>query len=83
MNEAENLAKGGGIDGDQGKEIQEPYDSDEEKQWKEKHKANVKKFNINKRKEEVTESDRELWQRLDELEVEEELDEYLENLIYP
>ena len=78
MDEAENLAKGGGIDGDQGKEIREPYDSDEERQWKEKHKENIKKYNINKQTADVTEDDKELWQRLDELEVQEELDEYLE-----
>ena len=78
FDEAESLAKGGGIDGDQGKEIREPYDSDEERQWNEKHKKNLKKYNIGKQNADVTEDDKELWQTLDELEVQEELDEYLE-----
>ena len=77
LNEAESLAKGGGIDGGDGKEIHEPYDSDEENEWKKKHKENVQKL----KKENNTlaqETDEYLWKRLDELEVEEELDAYLE-----
>ena len=76
MDEAENLAKGGGLDGDDGKEIQEPYDSDEEKEWKEKHKQNVKKFKQEEKA--LIPDNEELWKRLDELEIEEELDAYLE-----
>ena len=77
MVEAESYAKGGGLDGDTGKEIQEPYDSDEEKEWKEQHKESVRKLKVEE-KTIVTENDEELWKRLDELEVQEELDAYLE-----
>ena len=71
------MAKGGGIDGDEGKEICEPYDSDEEKEWRKKHKENVQKFK-SEEKTLAQETDEDLWKRFDELEVQEELDAYLE-----
>ena len=68
-------------------EIREPYNEEEENKWREKHRDRVKqekqqslskqaaKANI---KNSSNDNDDNFWQRLDELELEEELDAHLE-----
>ena len=53
-------------------EITEDYDEDKEKEWKKTHAENVKKERSTKSKESNEEDD--LWQRLEELEVQEALE---------
>merc|ERR1719312_888503 len=69
--------------GDIGKEhdecvdIREEYEEDEEKEWKDKHKENVRK-----EKEKGTiksKEDEDLWRRLEELEVQEALEKEWED----
>lgn len=63
-------------------EIREPYDEDEVKRWKEKHKETVRahrekaKEKVDNEKDEDSDEEK-LWKRLDELELEEELEEHL------
>ncbi|KAL4713832.1 hypothetical protein ACJJTC_015486, partial [Scirpophaga incertulas] len=61
-----------------GQEIVEPYSEEEDKLWREKHKQNVrnhKRQNTNKSPNEQV-PDEELWNRLDELELQEEVDDF-------
>ena len=67
-------------------EIREPYNEDEENKWREKHRDRVKqeKQSLSKQaakpniKKSSNDNDDNFWQRLDELELEEELDAHLE-----
>ena len=67
-------------------EIREPYNEDEENKWREKHRDRVKqeKQSLSKQaakpniKKSSSDNDDNFWQRLDELELEEELDAHLE-----
>jgi len=67
-------------------EIREPYNEDEENKWREKHRDRVKqeKQSLSKQaakpniKNSSNDNDDNFWQRLDELELEEELDAHLE-----
>jgi len=63
-------------------EIREPYDEKEENKWREKHRKRLKqaRFQASDTADTTKEVDDEdnLWQRLDELELEEELDAHLE-----
>jgi len=63
-------------------EIREPYDEDEESKWRIKHRDRVKQERLQTSNavdttQEVEDEDN-LWQRLDELELEEELEAHLE-----
>ena len=68
-------------------EIREPYNEEEENKWREKHRDRVKqekKQSLSKQaakaniKNSSNDNDEKFWQRLDELELEEELDAHLE-----
>merc|ERR1719148_384879 len=67
-------------------EIREPYNEDEENKWREKHRDRVKqeKQSLSKQaakpniKNSSNDNGDNFWQRLDELELEEELDAHLE-----
>ncbi|CAH0592141.1 unnamed protein product [Chrysodeixis includens] len=67
----------------QGKEIIEYYSEEDDKQWRQQHRENVRKYKQNKNKEETVEpqdnnvTDEELWERLEELELQEELENEL------
>lgn len=63
--------------GNEGQEIIEVQTEEEDKAWREKHRANVKKYKQCKIKEEDSKqvTDEELWERLEELELQEELTE--------
>lgn len=65
----------------QGKEIIEYYSEEDDKAWRLKHRENVRQYVQNKGKEERTEAeditDEELWNRLEELELQEELENEL------
>ncbi|KOB65765.1 Unconventional prefoldin RPB5 interactor [Operophtera brumata] len=68
----------------EGQEILEVFTEDEDKAWRQKHKENVRKYKqgTSKEKEKPKEdiTDEELWNRLEELELEEELEnELLDN----
>ncbi|GBP44594.1 Unconventional prefoldin RPB5 interactor-like protein [Eumeta japonica] len=63
-----------------GHEIIEPYVKEDEDSWRVKHKENVKKYMQQKNRALITDNitDEELWARLEELELQEELEqEYL------
>lgn len=66
-----------------GEEIIEVYNEEEEKAWREAHRKNVRNYKQNKGKKDKaqTESvtDEELWNRLEELELQEELENELFN----
>jgi len=63
-------------------EIREPYNEEEENEWREKHRNRVKQERLQASNEASnaadTTKDDDLWQRLDELELEEELEAHLE-----
>lgn len=65
-------------------EIREDYDEDYEKHWKEKHRDSVRRYHQQKAKErleaqqEKNNVKNDMWTRLDELEIQEELESYLE-----
>ncbi|TRY73715.1 hypothetical protein TCAL_11094 [Tigriopus californicus] len=59
-------------------EIREPFDEKAEAEWREKHRESQKKVRQQTKSREETVSDEELWKRLDQLEIEEELDAHLE-----
>lgn len=62
-------------------EIREPYNEEEENKWREKHRDRVKQEKQSLSKQAAKNSsndDDNFWQRLDELELEEELDAHLE-----
>lgn len=66
-------------------EIREDYDEEYENRWKVLHRENLRRYhqqNAKKRaeakNEKVDDDDADLWTRLDELELQEELDDYLE-----
>ncbi|KAH9631624.1 hypothetical protein HF086_006616 [Spodoptera exigua] len=65
----------------EGQEIIEYYSEEEDKVWRAKHRENVRKYKQNKNREEETENqimtDEELWVRLEELELQEELENEL------
>lgn len=67
----------------QGQEIIEYHTEEEDKAWREKHKANVKEYMQKRGKEKDIENpkddmtDEELWNRLEELELQEELENEL------
>lgn len=65
----------------QGKEIIEYYSEEDDKLWRQKHRENVRKYKQNKSKDEKNVSqdvtDEELWERLEELELQEELENEL------
>eukprot|EP00096_Caligus_rogercresseyi_P000251 TRINITY_DN10643_c0_g1_i1.p1 TRINITY_DN10643_c0_g1~~TRINITY_DN10643_c0_g1_i1.p1 ORF type:complete len:405 (-),score=105.95 TRINITY_DN10643_c0_g1_i1:24-1238(-) len=73
--------EGGSSEGEGGmEEIREPYDESTERQWREEHKVKVREYIMNKKNNDGSskaedESDNELWRRLDELEIREELEE--------
>jgi len=58
-------------------DIREEFEEDKEKEWKDKHKENIKKEK--ERKNTKTDSDNEMWRRLEELEVQEALEKEWEN----
>lgn len=64
-----------------GKEIIEYYSEDDDKAWREKHRENVRKYKQGKGKEEKNQTeditDKVLWDRLEELELQEEIDNEL------
>ncbi|XP_071745879.1 uncharacterized protein uri isoform X2 [Lepeophtheirus salmonis] len=57
-------------------EIREPYDEAEELKWKEEHRHKVREHKLNKKNNDTDENDEdaEHWRRLDELEIQEELE---------
>lgn len=65
-------------------EIREDYDEEYEKRWQEKHRESVRRYHHQRAKErleakqEKNKENGELWSRLDELEIQEELENYLE-----
>jgi len=64
-------------------EIREPYDEKEENKWREKHRERIKeekmqKLNPAETTQKNDDNEDSLWQRLDELELEEELEAHLE-----
>ncbi|XP_022822403.1 unconventional prefoldin RPB5 interactor-like protein [Spodoptera litura] len=65
----------------EGEEIIEYYSEEDDKVWRAKHRENVRKYKQNKKRAEETESvnitDEELWERLEELELQEELENEL------
>ncbi len=61
---------------EEGVEIREEYEEEMEKKWREKHKESVRKEKQSRVKDD--EDNQALWDRLDELELEEELNEYEE-----
>lgn len=65
----------------EGEEIIEYYSEEDDKVWRAKHRENVRKYIQNKNKEPETEgvnmTDEELWERLEELELQEELENEL------
>ncbi|KAJ8736659.1 hypothetical protein PYW08_007315 [Mythimna loreyi] len=67
-----------------GKEIIEYYSEEDDKAWRQAHRENVRKYKQNKGKEEKAEreeiTDEELWDRLEELELQEELANELSQL---
>lgn len=69
-------------EGEEGVEIREEFDEEEDKRWRIEHKEALKKQREmekkEKKKEEKHEDDEDLWRRLDELEMEEELEEHLQ-----
>lgn len=66
---------------DEGKEIIEPYNEEEMKKWRENHREMEKKYHQEKNKEEkevkASVAEEELWRKLDELELQEELEDQL------
>lgn len=65
---------------EEGPEIIEPYNEDDDKAWRDKHRENVRKYKQSNESKEVSENttEEELWNRLEELELQEELDnEYI------
>lgn len=64
-------------------EIIEPYDEEEDKLWRAKHKDNIRIYKQKARmdkSEELNITDNELWQKLEELELQEELNDELNKL---
>lgn len=59
-------------------EIREPFDEKAEAEWREKHRESLKKVRQTEQTKKETISDEELWKRLDQLEIEEELDAHME-----
>lgn len=65
-------------------EIREDYDEEYERCWQEQHRESVRRYHHQRAKErleakqEKNKENGELWSRLDELEIQEELDNYLE-----
>ncbi|XP_069361221.1 uncharacterized protein [Maniola hyperantus] len=65
------------IHGNQGQDIIEECSEEEDKAWREKHREKVREYYQNREKKDVEESnvtDEELWTRLEELELQEELE---------
>ncbi|XP_063549014.1 unconventional prefoldin RPB5 interactor-like protein [Cydia strobilella] len=73
---AENVLK------DQGQEIIEEFAEEEDLQWREKHRDNMRQYKQKSKTEEPKEEvdDEELWNRLEELELQEELEEEMAKL---
>lgn len=68
------------INESKGQDIIEECTEEEDKAWREKHRERVRKYHQNKNKGEVDKgdvTDEELWSRLEELELQEELDNEL------
>ncbi|RVE47804.1 hypothetical protein evm_007559 [Chilo suppressalis] len=66
-----------------GEEIIEEYSEEEDRKWREKHRENMKKHKLeSKDKNKVADSitDEELWTKLEELELQEELEYELDNM---
>ncbi|XP_061708329.1 unconventional prefoldin RPB5 interactor-like protein [Cydia pomonella] len=73
---AENVLK------DQGQEIIEEFTEEEDLKWREKHRENMRQYKQRNKTEETKEEvdDEELWNRLEELELQEELEEEMAKL---
>ncbi|KAL1462549.1 hypothetical protein WDU94_014377 [Cyamophila willieti] len=64
----------------EGKEIIEPYNEEEMAKWREEHRESEKKYHKDKKNEENAQAsvaEEELWRKLDELELQEELEDHL------
>uniref|UniRef100_A0A8D8LH29 Unconventional prefoldin RPB5 interactor n=1 Tax=Cacopsylla melanoneura TaxID=428564 RepID=A0A8D8LH29_9HEMI len=66
---------------DEGKEIIEPYNEEKMAKWREEHRESEKKYHKEKKKDEqqaqASVAEEELWRKLDELELQEELEDHL------
>lgn len=59
-------------------EIREPFDEETEKKWRDEHRKRMSQYRKQEKDQKgESKSDEELWRRLDELELEEELDQHL------
>ena len=58
-------------------DIREPFDEEAEKEWAKEHRRKMKDFRATAKQTETSVDDDALFRRLDELEIEEELDEHL------
>ncbi|KAI8438014.1 hypothetical protein MSG28_010670 [Choristoneura fumiferana] len=69
---------------DEGQEIFEEFTEEEDLKWREQHKKNMREYKqqskTNEPEDKIT--DEELWYRLEELELKEELEEEMENMGY-
>lgn len=67
---------------DEGQEIFEEFTEEEDLKWREQHKKNMREYKQRSKKDEpeVKITDEELWYRLEELELKEELEEEMENM---
>ncbi|KAG6454944.1 hypothetical protein O3G_MSEX008960 [Manduca sexta] len=65
----------------EGQEIVEVYTEEEDEAWRKKHKENMRKYKqASKNDEQKDVTDEELWQRLEELELQEELENELQEM---
>ncbi len=78
--EMEEVSSGAGK-GEGSMEIREEYDEEDERKWRERHRVRVKEERRREKEKTaegpVDDEDEALWRRLDELEMEEELEEHL------
>ena len=76
LNEANNI-RNDSQNGEGNLEIREEYDEEAEKEWRIRHRERVKEARRSeKENSQPNDDDESLWQRLDELELEEEMEEY-------